>query len=126
MMCSARSGRFVASEYSQCAIATSTERISPRKLNLVAEVVRGMDSQYALKVLSFMKQRGAPIVQKALKSAIANASHNSGIADSTVVLRAEVGSGGMLKRYRRGSHGRVRPILRRFAKVRIVLGKKVA
>lgn len=124
MMCSARAG-FVASEYSQCAIAISTERISPRKLNLVAEVVRGMEAQHALKVLGFMKQRGAPIVQKALRSAIANAAHNEGVMDATVVLKAEVGSGGMIKRYRPGSHGRARPILRRFSKIRIVLGKKV-
>ncbi len=110
--------------YSQCAVARTAERISPRKLNLVAQMVRGMDAQHALKVLPFLKTRAAPIVHKAVRAAVANALHNGGISEPTVIIKAEVGSAGIMKRFRPGSHGRAKPILRRFARIDIVLGKK--
>lgn len=110
-------------EYSQCSFAEATERISPRKVGLVVDMIRGMNTRRALEQLQFMKVRAAPIVSKLIKSALANAAHNKGMTGEMTVLEAVVGSGGILKRYRPGSHGRASPIMRRFSKVRVVLGE---
>jgi large subunit ribosomal protein L22 len=111
------------SEYKVCSEARSTERISPRKLNLVAQMIRKLSTTTALSRLQFLKVRGGPIVAKALKSAIANASHNYGINNDLVVLRAIVGCKGHLKRGRPASRGAC-PIKRKFAEIYIILGSK--
>jgi large subunit ribosomal protein L22 len=110
------------SRYTECAKASTTERISPRKLNLIASAVRGLDARYAIQRLEFMKQRAAPIVKKVISAAVANASHTKGIDAPTIVLRAEVGSKGILRRARPGHRGSPAPIRRYYSHLRIVLG----
>ena len=113
----------VTPDYKECAVASTTERISPRKLNLVAATIRGMDAQRAMDHLGFMKVRGAPIIKKVIRSAMANASHNKGVDAPTVILRAEVGCKSILRRFRPGNRAAT-PICRRYSHVRIVLGVK--
>lgn len=108
-------------DFVECAYATTTARISPRKLNLVAATIRGMDAQYAMSHLDFMKQRGAPIVRKVIHAAVANAAHNKGVEYPVVVLRAEVGCKGILRRGRPGSRSAA-PISKRISYLKVVLG----
>jgi len=51
-------------------------RISPKKLNVIAYIVRGMSAKQALDTLRFMPKKGANIIHDVLKSAVANAAHN--------------------------------------------------
>ena len=108
-------------EQRKTAIAKSTAlRTSPYKLNLVAEMIRGMKADKALTALTFSKRRIAVDVKKVLQSAIANAENNHGMnADRLVVSQAFVGKGLALKR--RGMHakGRGSTIVKMLSKLTI-------
>jgi large subunit ribosomal protein L22 len=82
-------------------------RVSPRKLNLVAEMIRNMKAADALVQLSFSKKRIALAVKKCLQSAVANAENNSGLdIDSLVITSATVGKGLLMKRMMPRAKGR--------------------
>jgi large subunit ribosomal protein L22 len=82
-------------------------RVSPRKLNLVASLIRNMKASDALKQLSFSEKRIAIDVSKCLKSAIANAENNYGMdIDNLVVSLATVGKSIVMKRMRPRAKGR--------------------
>lgn len=82
-------------------------RTSPRKLNLVAEMIRNMKVSDALVQLSFSKKRIALAVKKCLQSAIANAENNKGLdIDNLVVTSATVGKGLLMKRMMPRAKGR--------------------
>src|SRR5262249_29898832 len=86
-------------------------RISPRKLNLVAQSIRGLPAESALNELSFSRKRIAGTVKKVLQSAIANAENNHDLdVDDLVVREASVGKGMVMKRFHaraRGHAGRI-------------------
>ena len=97
-------------------------RTSPRKLNLVARSIRGMDVEAAINALSFSRKRVAEDVRKVVQSAIANAENNAGLdIDSLVVAEATVGKTAVMKRFRARARGRIGRIEKPISNLRIVL-----
>lgn len=102
-------------------------RMSPKKLRLVADAVRGKKVDEALAILQFMPKAGAPVLLKLLKSAIANASNNHELrADDLFVAKITVDSGATMKRFRARARGRACRILKRTSHASIVLREKFA
>ena len=100
-------------------------RMSPRKARLVVDMVRGMDAQQALGLLSFETRGAAQPVSKLIKSAIANAEENYGLAaDELYIAEISSDSGPTLKRGRFGARGRYKPILKRSTHLKVVLATK--
>jgi large subunit ribosomal protein L22 len=104
---------------------TSYLSISPQKIRLVADKVRGMSAKQAVTVLEFMPQKGAEFVQKTLKSAIANAENNYDLnPDNLVVETIFAGDGPRLKRMKAGARGRSKPRVKRTSHLMIVLNER--
>ncbi|MBX6327455.1 MAG: 50S ribosomal protein L22 [Pseudolabrys sp.] len=97
-------------------------RVSPRKLNLVAQLIRGKKVATALADLQFSRKRIAKDVRKCLESAIANAENNHDLdVDELVVAEAHVGKALVLKRFAARGRGRVGRILKPFSNLTIVV-----
>ena len=97
-------------------------RTSPRKLNLVAQLIRGMDASKALAELTFSKRRIAVTVKKVLQAAIANAENNHQLdVDRLYVAEAHVGKALVLKRFTPRGRGRMGRIFKPFANLTIVV-----
>lgn len=97
-------------------------RISPQKLNLVAQLIRGKKVATALADLEFSHKRIARDVRKCLQSAIANAENNHNLdIDDLVVSQAHVGKALVLKRFHARARGRGARILKPFANLTIVV-----
>jgi large subunit ribosomal protein L22 len=97
-------------------------RISPQKLNLVAQMIRGKKVERALNDLEFSRKRISKDVKKVLESAIANAENNHGLdIDSLVVSEAYVGKNLVMKRFRARARGRGAKILKPFSEITIVV-----
>jgi large subunit ribosomal protein L22 len=97
-------------------------RISPQKLNLVAQLIRGKKVATALVDLEFSRKRIARDVRKCLQSAIANAENNHNLdIDDLVVSQAHVGKALVLKRFHARARGRGARILKPFANLTIVV-----
>lgn len=97
-------------------------RISPQKLNLLAQSIRGLTAERALNELQFSRKRAAADVRKCLQSAIANAENNHDLdIDSLVVAQAHVGKNLVLKRSQTRARGRGARILKPFAQLTIVV-----
>jgi len=97
-------------------------RTSPQKLNLVAQMIRGMPVEKALAELSFSRKRVAQNVKKVLESAIANAENNHDLdIDSLVIDKAFVGKNLVMKRWRARARGRVGRIQKPFSEITIVV-----
>ncbi len=103
-------------------------RMSPRKMRLVADLIRGMDVQQALDTLQFTKKAAAEPIRKLLLSAMNNwEQKNEGerIEDANLYVKEiYVDGAGMLKRIRPRAQGRAFPIRRRFSHVTIILDSK--
>jgi len=100
-------------------------RVSPQKLNLVAEMIRGMSAEDALNQLQFSKKAVARDVKKVLMSAVANAENNHGLdVDSLVVAEASVGKSLVMKRFRPRARGRSGRIDKPFSRIRIVVEER--
>ena len=97
-------------------------RVSPQKLNLLAQLIRGKKVDRALADLTFSRKRVAKDVKKTLQSAIANAENNHALdVDSLVVAEAYVGKNLVMKRVRPRARGRSGRILKPFAQITVVL-----
>ena len=97
-------------------------RTSPRKLNLVAQLIRGLKAEHALHQLSFSRRRIAGEVKKVLMSAIANAENNHDLdVDALVVAEASVGKSITMKRFATRGRGKSTRILKPFSRLRIVV-----
>ena len=97
-------------------------RVSPRKLNLVAQSIRGQKAEAALATLTFSPKRIARDVKKVLQSAIANAENNHDLdVDDLVVSEASVGRNLVMKRFHARARGRGGRIEKPFAQVTIVV-----
>jgi large subunit ribosomal protein L22 len=98
-------------------------RISPRKVRMVVDTVRGKSVSQALSILGFTRKKAALPVQKLLKSAVANAAENDGISDvdTLVIDRIMVDEGPTLKRFMPRARGRATPIRKRTSHIRIIL-----
>ena len=97
-------------------------RTSPRKLNLVAQSIRGLPVQRALNELEFSRKRIAKDVRKALYSAVSNAENNHNLdIDSLVVAEAFVGKNLVMKRFSARARGRASRIEKPFSEITIVV-----
>ena len=97
-------------------------RVSPQKLNLVAQMIRGKKVASALADLEFSRKRISTEVRKCLESAIANAENNHDLdVDDLVVARAHVGKGLVIKRFHARGRGRAGKILKPFSHLTIVV-----
>jgi len=97
-------------------------RISPQKLNLVAQMIRGKKVASALADLEFSRKRIAKDVRKCLESAIANAENNHDLdVDDLVVAEAHVGKALVIKRFTPRGRGRVGRIFKPFSHLTIVV-----
>ena len=100
--------------------------ISPRKMRLAADLIRGVEVNKALNILQFSSKDAAKSLEKLLRSAIANweqKNEESDITDETLlVTKIEVGGGAMLKRIRPAPQGRAHRIRKRSNHVTIVVG----
>ena len=97
-------------------------RTSPQKLNLVAQLIRGVKVDKALADLEFSRKRISNDVKKCLESAIANAENNHGLdIDSLVVSEAYVGKNLVMKRFRARARGRGARILKPFSELTIIV-----
>ncbi|MDX1711178.1 MAG: 50S ribosomal protein L22 [Rhodovibrionaceae bacterium] len=100
-------------------------RVSPRKLNLVAGLIRGKSAEKALNDLTFSKRRIAADVKKVLQSAIANAENNHQLdVDRLYVSEASVGKSLVMKRFRARARGRVGRINKPFSRLTIVVRER--
>ena len=106
----------------EAAASLRAVRISPRKLNLVAESIRGMKAEAALAELTFSNKRISQDVKKLLESAIANAENNHQLdVDRLFIKEASVGKAFVMKRWRARARGRVGKIIKPFSNIRIVV-----
>ena len=97
-------------------------RVSPQKLNLVAQLIRGKKVAAALADLEFSRKRIARDVRKCLESAIANAENNHELdVDELVVAEAHVGKAIVIKRFHPRGRGRMGRIFKPFANLTIVV-----
>jgi large subunit ribosomal protein L22 len=100
-------------------------RTSPRKLNLVAQTIRGKKAEAALHELTFSPKRVAKVVKKVLQSAIANAENNHDLdVDDLVVSEASVGKNLVMKRFHARARGRGAQILKPFAQITIIVEER--
>lgn len=99
-------------------------RVSPRKVRLVIDLIRGKNVGQALGILDNTTKRSSPIVKTLLKSAIANAEqHNEDLdVDALKVKTAFVDSGPTLKRWRPRAMGRGAPIRKRTSRITLMVG----
>lgn len=97
-------------------------RMSPRKVGVVAALVRGHTVEEALIILEHVPRRSALAVKKTIQSAKANADHNHNLKpDTLTITEISVTSGPRLKRYRPAAHGRALPFQRRTSHIRVVV-----
>jgi large subunit ribosomal protein L22 len=97
-------------------------RVSPQKLNLVAQLIRGKKVATALADLQFSRKRIAVDVRKCLESAIANAENNHDLdVDDLIVAEAHVGKAIVLKRFSPRGRGRIGKIQKPFAHLTLVV-----
>jgi len=101
-------------------------RISPRKVGVVAALIRGRTVSDAVVILQNTPRRAALAVKKAVESAAANADHNHNLKPGTLsIIEISVTAGPRIKRYRPASHGRALPFQRRTSHIRVVVDGEV-
>ena len=97
-------------------------RISPQKVRKIVGAIKGMRVERGLSSLKFMPQKASSIVEKVLKSAVANADHNNDMdVDSLIVKNIIVASGPSLKRFRPRARGRGARILKRTSHITVIV-----
>lgn len=100
--------------------------MSPRKVGVVAALVRGHMVNDALTVLEHVPRRSATPVKKAIQSAKANADHNHNLKPDTLrIVEISVTAGPRLKRYRPAAHGRALPFQRKTSHIRVIVDGEV-
>jgi len=100
-------------------------RISPKKLRVVAEVVKGKDAKWAMNFLKFAPKKWADILYKVVASAVANAEHNDKQDKTSLKLGTLIITKGIVyKRWNAISRGRMHPILKRTSNIRLELESK--
>jgi large subunit ribosomal protein L22 len=100
-------------------------RVSPYKVRLVADLVRGKRVEEALTILKFLPKKGGRLINKTLRSAVANAENRQIIDVDTLVIKTIlVDEGPKLKRWRPRAMGRATRILKRTSHITMVLAEK--
>jgi large subunit ribosomal protein L22 len=106
---------------------TKYVRVSPQKVRQIADAVKGKPVETALNTLKFMPLKAASIVEKTMRSAVANADQKSDIdVDALVVRGITADQGPTLKRFRARARGRGSRILKRTSHVTVVLEESVS
>lgn len=104
---------------------TKSSQVSPRKMRLVAEVVRKQNINDALETLAFLKKRGSDVLEKTLRSAMSNALNRNASRENLFIKRIDVSDGPAYKRFHPSTRGRVHPYKKRTSHVRIILSDEV-
>ena len=100
-------------------------RISPRKVKIVADLIRGKNVDEALAIVKFTPKASSDIIEKLLKSAIANAENNNGMnADNLYIEECYANKGPTMKRVRPRAQGRAYRIEKRMSHITIVLNER--
>ena len=100
-------------------------RISPRKVRIVAENVKGLPVENAISLLTFSPKKAGQILLKVVKSAVANAEQNPNLdVDKLVIKRLWVDEGPTMKRWRPRAQGRAYRINKRTSHITVVLDEK--
>ncbi len=100
-------------------------RIAPRKVRIVMDLVRGKNVADALAILRFTPKAASPIIEKVLKSAVANAEHNYDLdSNSLYITQAFADQGPTLKRFRPRAQGRATRINKKTSHITIVVAEK--
>jgi len=106
---------------------TRYARMSPQKVREVARQIHGLSAPAAVAMLAMVPRKSARLVEKTLKSAIANAENNNNLkASSLYVVEAVAGAGPTLKRFTPKARGSAGPILKRSCHITVVLSDKSA
>ena len=99
--------------------------ISPQKIRLVCDEVRGKDAEQALAILRFMPQKGAEFVGKLIASAVANAENNFELNRQDLFVKTIFADEGLkMKRMKAGARGRYKPRVKRASHVTVVLDER--
>ncbi|GGG29231.1 50S ribosomal protein L22 [Lysinibacillus alkalisoli] len=102
-----------------------TVRIAPRKVRLVVDLIRGKQVGEAVAILRHTPKAASPVVEKVLKSAVANAEHNYELdINNLVVSEVFVDEGPTLKRFRPRAQGRASAINKRTSHITLVVSEK--
>ena len=110
---------------SQAKAIAKTVRIAPRKVRLVVDLIRGKQIGEAVAILQLTPKAASPVVEKVLKSAVANAEHNYDLdINNLVVSEIFVDEGPTLKRFRPRAKGRASAINKRTSHITIVVSEK--
>lgn len=100
-------------------------QVSPRKVRLVVDQIRGKEVEEALNILKFTPKRSAALLTKVLRTAIANAENTQSVdVDKLYVKQVTVDGGGMLKRSMPRAMGRTTPIRKRLSHVTVVIDER--
>lgn len=100
-------------------------RIAPRKMRTVVDIIRGKSVDEALAILKFTPKIGAEVIEKLLRSAVANAEHNNDMnVDDLVISEVFVDQGPTMKRIHPRSRGQAFRILKRSSHITIVVADK--
>jgi large subunit ribosomal protein L22 len=100
-------------------------RLTAQKARLVVDLIRGRSVEEALGILEFTPKRGAKIVAKTHKSAVANAEHGQRVdVDALYVKRAYVDEGPTAKRFMPRAHGRATPIFKRTSHITVIVDER--
>jgi large subunit ribosomal protein L22 len=107
---------------SEAQAVTRNLRVSPQKLNLLAQMIRGKKVEVALADLEFSRKRIAEDVRKCVMSAVANAENNHGLdVNDLIVKEAYVGKNLTITRYHARGRGRMSPIEKPFSQLTVVV-----
>jgi len=97
-------------------------RISPRKVRLVADSIRNLSLEEALRVLKATQKRGASVLNTVIKSAINNAIRNAKKSEKDLSIKGiEVWDGPAMKRFHASTRGRIHPYKKRSSHIKIIL-----
>lgn len=103
----------------------SNYKQSPRKVRLVADLIRGKKVERAIQELSFVNKKATRAIKKLLQSAVANAKHNKGLNEKDLVLKEiRVDNGPTMKRFRAGARGQAYGLKRRSSHIMVALEDK--
>lgn len=101
------------------------QRLSPQKARLVADLVRGKDALMALNILRFTNKKAAPLIEKTLKSAIANAEHNYNMdPEKLYISKILIDKGPVLKRMNPRARGRADVIRKPLAHITVEVDER--
>lgn len=102
-------------------------RVSPQKVRILVDAVKGRKVEDGLNKLKFMPQKAAGIVEKLVRSAVANAEQNNGLdVDNLVIRNIIADQGPVLKRFRARARGRGARILKRTSHITVILSEELA